>query len=186
MKVVDAAQHEGSFREAYGAAMSALRAEHGVEVIVTGDIDLVGSSTTNFIDDVCKLTACGLSCWLPLWQISRRAALDEMLARGFDIRFSCVKSPFFDETWIGRRIDAASLAEMTAMEADGLDLCGENGEYHTVVLDAGISLYKTSRLLPTEEHLVPEELEGSAGQSKDQRWWVVQTGSVSPYTLCAR
>jgi len=42
--------------------------------------------------------------------------------------FSCVKTPYFDASWIGRQLDPAALAEMKAMPVVGdgppLDLGG--------------------------------------------------------------
>ena len=76
------------------------------------------------------------------WLSTRRACLRRLLAERFVVVFSCVKSPWFSASWIGRRLDASTLEIMEAMAAarptDGakpLDLGGERGEYHTMVLD---------------------------------------------------
>jgi diphthamide synthase (EF-2-diphthine--ammonia ligase) len=38
--------------------------------------------------------------------------------------------------WVGRELDDAALAELQRVrEQAGLDLCGEEGEYHTLVID---------------------------------------------------
>lgn len=184
MIVVDAEKH-GSYLQAYGAALQEMRETHKIDLIITGDIDLIGTSKVNFVTDVCEKTECGVSCWLPLWQVTRREALQEMWARGFDIRFSCVKSPYFDGSWIGRQLDGAALTTLSPFEAQGLDLCGENGEYHTLVVDGGPILYKTKILVPRHP-LVAQELEKLPGQKDGQRWWVCQESEESPYQLVDR
>lgn len=122
-----------SYKEAYVAGIRQLRAEHGIETIVTGDMDLVGTMARNWIEE-CGEEA-GVEASLPLWQADRAACLRKLIAERFVVIFSCVKSPWFDASWIGRRLDAAILEEMEAMAAatpeEGvkpLDLGGERGE----------------------------------------------------------
>jgi hypothetical protein len=43
-----------------------------------------------------------------------------------------VRTPALDRSFLGRRLDPSLLEEL---EARGVDLCGENGEYNTVVTD---------------------------------------------------
>lgn len=49
---------------------------------------------------------------------------------------SLVKRPWFTHSWVGRALDERAVAELEAIAAEPrLDLCGENGEYHSLVLD---------------------------------------------------
>jgi diphthine-ammonia ligase len=51
--------------------------------------------------------------------------------------FSCVKTPWLAEDWIGRVLDGGSVEELRVLrKRNGLDMCGENGEYHTLVTEA--------------------------------------------------
>jgi diphthamide synthase (EF-2-diphthine--ammonia ligase) len=62
--------------------------------------------------------------------------LKRLISNGFKVIFSCVKKPWFTEDWVGRLLDMKTLGLLAANSADtGLDMCGENGEYHTLVLD---------------------------------------------------
>jgi len=122
-----------SYKEAYVAGIRKLRVEHGIETIVTGDMDLVGSMARNWIEE-CGEEA-GVEAGLPLWQADRATCLRQLIAERFVVIFSCVKSPWFDASWIGRRLDAATLEAMEAMAAAApeegvkpLDLGGERGE----------------------------------------------------------
>ena len=123
------------YKASYVAGMRRLRAEHGVEVIATGDVDLVGTMRRNWIEE-CGEEA-GVAAFLPLWRADRGELLRRMLEEGLEIVFSCVKAPWFDATWIGRRLDDATLAAMEAVAAtergDGvlaLDLGGIDSASH--------------------------------------------------------
>jgi diphthine-ammonia ligase len=51
--------------------------------------------------------------------------------------FSYVKIRWLDASWVGREFDNQVIADLCALrEQNGLDLCGEEGEYHTLVTDA--------------------------------------------------
>ena len=109
------------------AALRRLSAE-GIEGAVFGDIDI--AAHRQWEEDVCA--AAGLHAHLPLWQSSRRALLDEMLKEGFVARIVAVNAEQLGKEWLGRILDAQLVADL---EQTGVDACGENGEYHTVVVD---------------------------------------------------
>ena len=162
-----------NYKEAYVRGMRQLHEERGVKVIATGDMDLVGSMTRNWIEECGEEV--GLSAYLPLWQSDREANLRRLIDERFRIVFSCVKSPWFDASWIGRCVDDASLAEMQAMAASAptdaampLDLGGERGEYHTMCVDG--PLY-TRAVVPTMRP--PTELLEQPGQKEGERWWTM-------------
>lgn len=132
-----------TYKQAYVEGMRRLRLERGITVMVTGDMELVGTMKRNWIEE-CGEEA-GIRAYLPLWNANREECLQKLIDEGFEAVFSCVKAPFFDGSWIGRRItNAESLAALTAISeetvgADGdykpLDLGGERGEYHTMCLN---------------------------------------------------
>jgi uncharacterized protein (TIGR00290 family) len=89
------------------------------------------------MEDVCK----GLNLKLikPLWGVDRYQILKELISEGCKAVFSCVKKPWFDERWLGRELNWESLEELKKLrDRYGIDLCGENGEYHTLITDAPI------------------------------------------------
>jgi len=92
-----------------------------------GDIDL--QPHRDWEERVCA--AAGLHAELPLWQEPRRALVDELLALGYRARVVCVDARFLGEGFCGREFDAAFLADLP----EGVDACGENGEFHTFVFD---------------------------------------------------
>ena len=171
-------KEELDFKSAYAAAIHQLQIDHNIKAIITGDIDYVFGGKTNFMQQVCSEHDCrGVLALLPLWKQPRKELMREMLlGHNLDIRMSCVKSPFFDESWIGRRLDWETVSFLESK--DGLDLNGENGEYHTMVLNG--PMYKTSLQF---EDLQAEELVKQPGQKGDQRWWVIsETAKLVPVT----
>jgi uncharacterized protein (TIGR00290 family) len=116
------ADYEAAFREAIARA----RAD-GFERIVFGDL---------FLEDVrayreALLAGTGLDPEFPLWGRDTRILAREMLAGGLSARVVCVDARRLSGGFAGRLFDAAFLEDLPV----GIDPCGENGEFHTCVLD---------------------------------------------------
>lgn len=141
------------YMKAYVDGLRKVKNEYGITVICTGDMDLVGTMERNWIERCCEQVTVGdgtgafMRAYLPLWMKNREECLNTLLEERFEIVFSCVKSPFFDASWINRRLDSSALEDMKAIIDRGLseeqvkrgikplDLCGERGEYHTMCVD---------------------------------------------------
>lgn len=169
-----------SYKEAYKDGMRTLRDAHGIGVIATGDMDLVGTMARNWIEECGE--EIGLKAFLPLWQAERAACLRQLIAEGMVVAFSCVKSPWLTARWVGRVLDPGCLAEMEALAASPpcegvkpLDLGGERGEYHTMVLDG--PLYGRRVEVVWEP---PDELTGQPGQKEGERWWTARVRVPAP------
>lgn len=122
------------YDQSYETAIRYLQSEHSITTLVTGDIAEVDGQP-NWIRQCCE--SVGVQVWTPLWGLRRKDLLDQLLRDGFKIILSCVKKPWLNESWLGRELTEESVAELQEIGArNGLDLCGENGEYHTMVLDA--------------------------------------------------
>jgi len=94
---------------------------------VFGDIDI--ASHREWEEQVCK--AANMNCNLPLWQQDRKTLVNEMIDAGIVAMIvSCNAQLGAD--FLGRIINQETL---TLLEAKGVDVCGENGEFHTIVLD---------------------------------------------------
>ncbi|HET8901771.1 MAG TPA: diphthine--ammonia ligase [Holophagaceae bacterium] len=100
----------------------------GVATAVFGDIDL--EPHREWEEKVCGAT--GIACCLPLWKDTRRALLDQFLGLGYRAIIVAAKEGRLDPALLGRELDEAAIAEI---EAQGCDACGEEGEYHTMVVD---------------------------------------------------
>ena len=103
-------------------------ADAGSSACTLGDRDI--SAPRRWSEDACAVA--GLAARHPLWQRDRRSLVEELLERGWAATIVVVRTPALDRSFLGSRLDPSLLE---ALEARRIDLCGENGEYHTVVTD---------------------------------------------------
>lgn len=121
------------YEESYEAAIAGLKQSHGIDTLVTGDIAEVHGNT-NWITERSK--PCGMNVYLPLWHLEREHILQKLINLNFKTIFSCVKEPWFGKEWLGKEVSLEILEQLkTIHQLHGLDICGEQGEYHTLVLD---------------------------------------------------
>jgi len=119
------------FENGYENHLRAMRDEMGIESVITGDIAEVNGSP-NWMRE--RSRPVGMEVHTPLWGRDRRRLLEDLLSNRFTVRFSCVKKQWLAESWVGRTLDETAIGELqTVREHTGLDLCGEEGEYHTLV-----------------------------------------------------
>jgi diphthine-ammonia ligase len=118
------------YKESYEDAISKLKEEQGIDTLITGDIAEIHGNT-NWITERSK--PAGLNVLLPLWHLDRIQILQRLFSLNFKVILSCVKEPWFDIDWLGKELNEKTLEAFRAI--DNLDLCGEQGEYHTLVLD---------------------------------------------------
>ncbi|MFC4449215.1 diphthine--ammonia ligase [Halorussus aquaticus] len=72
----------------------------------------------------------------PLWQEDPRELADAMLDAGFEITIIRVAAYGLDESWLGRTLDEAAIAELEDLnESHGVHVLGEGGEFETLVTD---------------------------------------------------
>ena len=121
--------YEARFIEALTEA-----AREGIEAAVFGDIDL--EEHGRWEEMVCQKA--GLALSLPLWQEDRRALAEEFIGLGFKAVIVTVNLKNMGMEFLGREYSAELLPEL---QAAGVDLCGENGEFHTAVYDGPIFRY---------------------------------------------
>ncbi len=125
------------YRKEYKKAISRLVDINGIEGVVTGDISLVNTVHRNWIEGICE--ELGVHTIKPLWGLKTNQILNEVISQGFKAIFTCVRQPWFDEEWLGSDLDRDRLKRLKALNDEyGIDLCGEKGEYHTMVIDAPI------------------------------------------------
>ncbi|WP_152287886.1 Dph6-related ATP pyrophosphatase [Flavicella marina] len=81
-----------------------------------------------------KLNEVGLVGVYPLWKRDTKGLLKEFLALGFKAITVCVNAKILNESFVGRVIDEQFISDLP----EGVDVCGENGEFHTFVYDGPI------------------------------------------------
>jgi uncharacterized protein (TIGR00290 family) len=106
------------------AAMEGIRAQ-GVEVVIFGDL---------FLQDLRvyreqRLAEIGMRAVFPLWMRDTHRLAEKMVSSGVVATITCADPRHVPAYFAGRRFDHGLLDDLPA----GVDPCGENGEFHTVV-----------------------------------------------------
>ncbi len=116
--------------EAYEAAMRTAcdnAIASGIKAIAFGDL---------FLEDIRRyreerLSGTGLTPLFPVWKSDTRALLREMIDAGVKTRIVCIDPKKMPREFAGRDLDSEFLRDLP----EGVDPCGENGEFHTCVYD---------------------------------------------------
>ncbi|WP_164914343.1 Dph6-related ATP pyrophosphatase [Aminipila luticellarii] len=103
----------------------------GAEICVFGDIDIADHLKWN--KERCG--ASGLNPLLPLWKKSRIQVVYDFIDSGFITYITVVDTEKMNGKYIGKQLTRKLIAQL---QAEGVDVCGENGEYHTFVCDGPI------------------------------------------------
>ena len=78
----------------------------------------------------------GVEVIMPLWGRDRNELLVKLIANKFAPVFSCVKQPWLTADWLAKELNQPVLKQLHEINLlNGMDLCGERGEYHTLVVD---------------------------------------------------
>lgn len=117
-----------SYESVFSFALKKLRAE-GASGGVFGDIDVPEHRA--WVEGICSTN--NLDPVLPLWQRDRESIVDELLALGYRAVIVAVRAKDLGVEFLGRVLDDETIM---ALETANVDLCGENGEYHTFVTSA--------------------------------------------------
>jgi uncharacterized protein (TIGR00290 family) len=101
-------------------------AQEGISHIIFGDL---------FLADIRayreqKLAGTGITPVFPLWQRPTLALAQAMIASGIEAYLATVDLKKLPAEFAGRKFDAGFLTDLP----DGVDPCGENGEFHTCVV----------------------------------------------------
>jgi uncharacterized protein (TIGR00290 family) len=106
-------------------------ARRGLRTGIFGDIDI--QRHRDWVERVAG--EAGTHARLPLWRRDRAELMHELLDLGFRAVLVAVRDGLLPPSLLGATIDAAMLERF---EQAGVDLAGENGEFHTCVVDGPI------------------------------------------------
>ena len=115
--------YEQEFKEAVRSLLP-----EGIKGMVFGDIYL--QEHRDWVERVCG--ELGIEAVEPLWGKSSEEVLTGFIDAGFEAVIVSAQARLIDEEWIGRWVDRDF---MNYLKAKNVELCGENGEYHTLVLN---------------------------------------------------
>jgi len=154
-----------AYEEEFKTAARKLK-ENGVDGIVFGDIDIYDH--LDWVVRVCNDV--GVLYMEPLWHLDRNQILEEFVYAGFKAIVVNVKADIFGAEWLGRTVDGTFIEDLQKLQSHyTFDICGEFGEYHTLVIDGPI-FKKRINLLDCKKVL---------REDHDKRWIL----EVSSYSL---
>ncbi|MDD2626761.1 MAG: diphthine--ammonia ligase [Methanomethylophilus sp.] len=79
----------------------------------------------------------GLKLFAPLWRKDQEMVLREMIAAGIKAIVVGCFAEGFDESWLGRPLDTAAVADLLKLrDRYGISIMGEGGEYESMTLDS--------------------------------------------------
>ena len=102
----------------------------GVSHSIFGDILL--QDLRKYRED--QLSKMDLEAVFPLWEIPTIDLIQEFIGLGFKTIVVCVNERFLDKSFVGRIIDQDFINDLP----ENVDVCGENGEFHTFTFDGPI------------------------------------------------
>lgn len=123
--------YEQEFKEAVRSLVP-----NGIKGMVFGDIYL--QEHRDWVERVCS--ELGIEAVEPLWGRKTEEVVSGFIDSGFEAVIISAKSELIGKEWIGRGMDRNFV---NYLSDKGIDPCGENGEYHTLVVNGPIF---TSRL----------------------------------------
>ena len=105
-------------------------ATHGIKEIAFGDLAL--ENIRRYREE--KMRNTGIEPVFPIWGTPTNILSKELIKAGFRMLVTCIDPRAVPRKLIGREYDKTFLEELP----DGVDPCGENGEFHTFVFDGPI------------------------------------------------
>jgi uncharacterized protein (TIGR00290 family) len=119
--------YEGAFKAALRSLLP-----RGLEGVVFGDI---------YVDEhrewCCRVCSeVGVEAIHPLWAMRSEDVVDQLIADGFEALVVSGHPDYLTEAQMGAQVTPEFIAWCASVE--GLDVCGEKGEYHTVVVDGPV------------------------------------------------
>jgi uncharacterized protein (TIGR00290 family) len=141
----------------------------GFTVGIFGDIDL--QEHRDWVERVCRTA--GFTAVLPLWNRDRETLLDDFLSSNYRATIVSVREDALGREWLGGLLDRDAVE---AFRRVGIDLSGENGEYHTFVSEGPLFrspvLFKTGRTLAVQGYAFVELVldKGFRAESGEQQF----------------
>ncbi|HEY6143955.1 MAG TPA: diphthine--ammonia ligase [Flavobacterium sp.] len=118
-----------AYEEVVQITLSKLK-KQGITHSIFGDIFL--EDLRKYRED--KLAEMDFTGVFPLWKIPTQDLIQEFIGLGFKTIVVCVNERFLDKSFVGRIIDQDFINDLP----ENVDVCGENGEFHTFTFDGPI------------------------------------------------
>ena len=134
----------------------------GVEHFIFGDIYLSG--VRKYRED--RLHPLGIEVVEPIWNLDSTEVMQNFLDSGIRTKIIVTDASKLDRSFIGQDIDAALIERMP----EDVDICGENGEYHTFAY-AGALFKQTVEFEIVETRQMSYDFKLENGEEKTYHYW---------------
>lgn len=134
----------------------------GVEHFIFGDIYL--SDVRKYRED--RLHPLGIEVVEPIWNLDSTEVMKHFLDSGIRTKIIVTDASKLDRSFIGQDIDAALIERMP----EDVDICGENGEYHTFAY-AGALFKQTVEFEIVETRQMSYDFKLENGEEKTYHYW---------------
>lgn len=134
----------------------------GVEHFIFGDIYL--SDVRKYRED--RLHPLGIEVVEPIWNLDSTEVMQNFLDSGIRTKIIVTDASKLDRSFIGQDIDAALIERMP----EDVDICGENGEYHTFAY-AGALFKQTVEFEIVETRQMSYDFKLENGEEKTYHYW---------------
>lgn len=134
----------------------------GVEHFIFGDIYL--SDVRKYRED--RLHPLGIEVVEPIWNLDSTEVMQNFLDSGIRTKIIVTDASKLDRSFIGQDIDAALIERMP----EDIDICGENGEYHTFAY-AGALFKQTVEFEIVETRQMSYDFKLENGEEKTYHYW---------------
>lgn len=119
-----------------------------IKGMVFGDIYL--EEHRIWLERVCK--DLNIEMFMPIWGVNTERLMNDFINEGFEAIVVSGKQEVIDKKWMGHKVDNYLMGYLK--KKPGVDVCGENGEYHTFVV--GGPLFK-GRINITESQVIERD-----------------------------
>lgn len=127
----EVATGNGEYEKTFRQTLRLLKTK-GINTLICGDIFLL--DCRNWVEMMCEKE--GMKAVEPLWMRPSKEILKEFIDSGFKAIVTATQDSILGKEWVGREVNHVFLDDLE--KAGGVDICGENGEYHTFVFDGPI------------------------------------------------
>jgi len=128
LKAIIEPTRSDQFDDDFSAALRKVK-EAGLSGVIFGNLHL--EDVQQFYRE--RVEAAGLEYRDVLWGRDPALSLREFISEGFRAVVVSVWLKLLDGAFLGRELDERFAGDLAAL--DGVDPCGENGEYHTLAYD---------------------------------------------------
>ncbi|HET7118840.1 MAG TPA: hypothetical protein VFI29_20280 [Hanamia sp.] len=113
-----------------------------------------------------KLNPLGIEVVEPLWDKTSNEIIDDFLKSGIKTKIIVTQADKLNKTFIGKELDM----DLVNSLPNDVDVCGENGEYHTLSYAGGL-FRKEVKFLISETNKISYNIKLDSGQTKTFEYW---------------